>query len=36
MSGKPRMYLAGIPAHIVQHGNNRDACFILVMIICFI
>ena len=21
------MYLAGIPAHIVQRGNNRDACF---------
>ena len=24
---KPRMYLAGIPAHVVQRGNNRDACF---------
>ena len=21
------MYLAGIPAHIVQRDNNRDACF---------
>jgi putative transposase len=21
------MYLAGIPAHVVQRGNNRDACF---------
>ena len=27
MPRKPRMYLAGIPAHIVQRGNNRDACF---------
>ena len=23
MPPKPRMYLAGIPAHIVQRGNNR-------------
>ena len=27
MPRKPRMYLAGIPAHAVQRGNNRDACF---------
>ena len=27
MPRKPRMYLAGIPAHIVQRGNNHDACF---------
>jgi REP element-mobilizing transposase RayT len=27
MPRKPRMYLAGIPAHVVQRGNNRDACF---------
>jgi putative transposase len=27
MPRKPRMYLPGIPAHIVQRGNNRDACF---------
>jgi len=27
MPRKPRMYLAEIPAHIVQRGNNRDACF---------
>lgn len=27
MPRKPRMYLAGIPAHIVQRGNNRDTCF---------
>ncbi len=27
MPRKPRMYLADIPAHIVQRGNNRDACF---------
>ena len=27
MPRKPRMYLADIPAHVVQRGNNRDACF---------
>ena len=27
MPRKTRMYLPGIPAHIVQRGNNRDACF---------
>ncbi len=27
MPRKPRMYLPGVPAHIVQRGNNRDACF---------
>ncbi len=27
MPRKPRMYLPGIPAHIVQRGNNRDVCF---------
>jgi REP-associated tyrosine transposase len=27
MPRKPRMYLPGIPAHVVQRGNNRDACF---------
>lgn len=27
MSRKPRMYLAGVPCHVVQRGNNRDACF---------
>ena len=21
------MYLAGVPAHVIQRGNNRDACF---------
>jgi len=21
------MYLPGVPAHVVQRGNNRDACF---------
>lgn len=24
---KPRMYLAGIPCHVIQRGNNRGACF---------
>ena len=27
MPHKPRMYLPDVPAHIVQRGNNRDACF---------
>ena len=27
MPRKSRMYLADIPAHIVQRGNNREACF---------
>ena len=27
MPHKPRMYLPDIPAHVVQRGNNRDACF---------
>jgi putative transposase len=27
MARKPRMYLPDVPAHIVQRGNNRNACF---------
>jgi len=27
MPGKPRMYLPGIPCHVIQRGNNRDATF---------
>lgn len=27
MPRKARMYLLGIPAHVVQRGNNRSACF---------
>ncbi len=27
MPRKPRMYLAGMPCHVVQRGNNRAACF---------
>jgi len=27
MPRKPRMYLPGIPCHIIQRGNNREACF---------
>jgi len=27
MPRKARMYLAGVPCHVVQRGNNRDACF---------
>lgn len=28
MPRRARMYLPGLPYHIVQHGNNREACFI--------
>jgi len=27
MSGNPGMWLAGVPSHIVQRGNDRHACF---------
>jgi putative transposase len=27
MPCKTRMYLPDIPVHVVQRGNNRDACF---------
>ena len=27
MPRKPRMYVPGIPCHVIQRGNNRDACF---------
>ncbi|RDH87648.1 MAG: transposase [endosymbiont of Escarpia spicata] len=27
MPRKPRMYLPGVPCHIVQRGNNREATF---------
>ena len=27
MPRKPRHYLAGMPCHIVQRGNNRSVCF---------
>jgi len=27
MPRKPRMYLAGVPCHVLQRGNNRAACF---------
>lgn len=27
MPRKPRAYLAGVPCHIIQRGNNRDTCF---------
>ena len=27
MPRKPRMYLADVPCHVVQRGNNREACF---------
>ncbi len=28
MPRRPRMYIEGLPYHIVQRGNNREACFI--------
>jgi putative transposase len=27
MPRKPRMYMAGVPSHVIQRGNNREACF---------
>ncbi|MFT4564936.1 MAG: putative transposase [Gammaproteobacteria bacterium] len=27
MPRKPRMYLPGVPCHVTQRGNNREACF---------
>lgn len=27
MPRRPRMYLPGLPYHLVQRGNNRNACF---------
>ena len=27
MPRKPRFYLPGVPAHIIQRGNNRQAVF---------
>jgi putative transposase len=28
MPRRTRMYIPGLPYHIVQRGNNRNACFI--------
>ncbi|QKQ27821.1 transposase [Candidatus Reidiella endopervernicosa] len=28
MPRRERMYLSGLPCHIVQRGNNREACFV--------
>jgi len=28
MPRRARMYMPGLPYHVVQHGNNREACFI--------
>ena len=30
MARQPRIDLAGIPQHIIQRGNNREACFFAV------
>jgi putative transposase len=27
MARKPRYYLAGVPCHVIQRGNNREKCF---------
>ena len=27
MPRKPRIYMAGMPYHVIQRGNNRQACF---------
>lgn len=28
MPRRARMYVSGLPYHVVQRGNNREACFI--------
>jgi putative transposase len=28
MPRRARMYIAGMPYHVVQRGNNREACFL--------
>ncbi|WP_297186082.1 hypothetical protein [uncultured Porticoccus sp.] len=28
MPRRTRMYLPGLPYHLTQRGNNREACFI--------
>jgi putative transposase len=27
MPGRPRLVLPGTPLHLIQRGNNRQACF---------
>ena len=27
MPRKPRMYLPGVPSHVIQRGNNREVSF---------
>ncbi|HHH42565.1 MAG TPA: transposase [Gammaproteobacteria bacterium] len=27
MPRKPRMYMPGVPCHVIQRGNNREPCF---------
>lgn len=27
MPGRPRVTLPGVPLHLIQRGNNRQACF---------
>jgi len=27
MPRKPRVYMAGVPCHVIQRGNNRQVCF---------
>ena len=27
MPRKPRMYIGGLPCHVIQRWNNRRACF---------
>lgn len=28
MPRKPRMYVGGMPCHVIQRGNNREVCFL--------
>jgi len=27
MARLPRLYMEGCPQHVIQRGNNREACF---------
>ena len=35
MARRPRFNLVGVPQHVIQRGNNREACFLQKTIIGF-
>lgn len=36
MARLPRLNLPGVPLHVVQRGNNRQVCFLVMKAIWFI